>query len=138
VVRFDANNQEEKYVFNMLDRHARLPVEHIETGFGTLYANQTGIDIELMEQADGNSDFSESLEHNIKIGEGKISGLPAGLPAGSPVHITFRLEEDGRLSVYVVEPNSGKECTIVTQIEGVLSEEEVRDRATALQQIHTS
>ena len=137
-VRLDENNKQIEYVHHMIDRHARLPAEITETGFGTVNDNQTAVIIKLMEQADGNTEPSEELDNNILLREGRLTGLPPNLPAGSPIHVTFRLEEDGRLSVHAVEPSAPKECLIETKVTGVMSEEEVSKSKEALLGINVS
>ena len=138
VVRFDERQNEKEYVYHVIKRHAQLPANETETGLGTLYDNQTAVDIKLMEQADGNTEPSEDLEDNILIAEGRISGLPPNLPAGSPIHVTFRLEEDGRLTVHAVEPSSGRDCVVEAKVTGVMSKEEVIKSKEALLGVNVS
>lgn len=121
-----------EYVHHMIDRHAPLPAEKTETGFGTIYDNQTEVLIKLMEQADGNSEPSEEVENNVVIVDNKKLEVPANLPAGSPIHVTFRLEEDGRLTVLVLEPSSNNKKLIETTVKGVMSKEQVDESKKAL------
>ena len=137
-VRLDENNKQIEYVHHMIDRHAHLPAEITETGFGTVNDNQTVVLIKLMEQADGNFEPSEELGNNILLTEGHLTELPPNLPAGSPIHVTFRLEEDGRLSVHAVEPSTSKECVLNAKVTGVMSEEEVIESKEALLGINVS
>jgi molecular chaperone DnaK len=58
--------------------------------------------------------------------EGQIEGLPSNLPAESPVEISFGLEADGRLEVTAKELSSGKLLTLKAKLEGVMSNEEVK------------
>lgn len=132
VVRLDENGKEIEYVHHVIDRHASLPAEKTETGFGTLHDNQTTVLIKLMEQADGNTEPSEDLEDNVLLAEGQLKDLPPNLPAGSPIHVTFRLEEDGRLTVHAVEPSSGRDCVVEAKVTGVMSKEEVIKSKEAL------
>lgn len=132
MTRLDENKKVQEYVYHVIDRHSRLPTEKAVTGFRTLYDNQTEMRFKLMEQADGNTEHSEDLEDNILLSEGRLTGLPPNLPADSPIHITFRLDVDGRLTIHAVEPSSSKECVIDAKVTGVISEEEVIKSKDAL------
>jgi len=80
----------------------------------------------VMEQS--GQEESPELSDNREIGEGEITGLTPDLPAGSPIHVTFRLEEDGTLWVSALEPSSGKDLKFDIKVEGVMSREEVEER----------
>ncbi|MCK5509727.1 MAG: Hsp70 family protein [Desulfobacterales bacterium] len=123
----DENGEIMKYVHHMIDLHSPLPAEKIDKNIATLNDNQSEVEIKLAEQADGNSKPSENLEHNIILKEDGKLELPPNLPRGSPIHCTFRLGEDGRLSVYAFEPSSRKECVVNAEVEGIMSKKEVED-----------
>jgi molecular chaperone DnaK (HSP70) len=59
------------------------------------------------------------------LSAGEIGGLPPGLPAGSPIHINFRLTEDGTLQVTASEPSSGQKLELNVVVKSVMSKEEV-------------
>ena len=115
MTRLDENKKVQEYAYHVIDRHSHLPAEKTVT-IRTLYDNQTEMRIKLMEQADGNIGPSEDLEDNILLSEGRFTGLPPNLPAGSPIHVTFRLEEDGRLTVHAVEPSSEQDCVVKAKV----------------------
>jgi len=138
VVEFDDDNNQIDCVHHIIDRHAPLPAEKIETGFGTLYENQTEVLIKLAEQADGNSEPSKNLEHNIFLTEEGCLKLPPNLPKNSPIHCSFRIDEDGRLSVKAKEPSSGQEIEVNTVISGIMQEEEVKSAQKAFLQYNVS
>jgi molecular chaperone DnaK (HSP70) len=123
----DENGKIKEYVLRMIDRHSPLPAEKIEKNIVTIFDNQTEVEIKLAEQADGNSEPSENLEHNIILQENGKLELPPNLPRDSPIHCTFRLGEDGRLSVYAFEPSSRKECYVYAEVKGIMSKKEVED-----------
>lgn len=131
VTQLDKNGKEHEFVRHMIDRHSRLPAEKIGTDFGTLYNNQTSVLIKLMEQADGNFNPSKEITDNILITEGELK-IPGNLPAGSPLHITFRLEEDGRLTVSALEPSSSKKIKLEATVTGVMNAREVEESKKAL------
>jgi molecular chaperone DnaK len=122
----------EEYVAFLIHNNTQVPVEVTETGFGTIKANQRDVHIQVMEQA-GQSE-SPDLADNNNLGEGEITGLPANLPAGSPLHITFRLEDDGTLKVSAVEPSSGRNLNLEINVEGVMSPQEVEEKKGILLQ----
>jgi molecular chaperone DnaK len=125
LTRREPGGQDENYVYFILPRHTKLPAEKNEKGFGTYASNQRSVKIDLMEQADGNSEPSEILNNNISIGSGTIEGLPPNLPANSPIEITFQIKDDGTLALHA--SCLGKECHINAQVSGVMNEKELAD-----------
>lgn len=123
----DENGNIMMYVHCMIDIHSPLPAEKTEKNIATIIDNQTEVEIKLAEQADGNSKPSEDLEHNNILNEDGTLELPPNLPRGSPIHCTFQLGEDGRLSVYALEPSSQKNCVVNAEVEGIMSKTEVED-----------
>ena len=124
VVVKDLETMEEEVAY-LIHHNTALPAEVVETGFTTLHDNQRSVEVRIMEQA-GQTESPE-LSDNKPIGEGEITGLPPNLPAGSPIHVTFRLEEDGTLQVTAVEPMSGATLQLNITVEGVMSSEEVAE-----------
>jgi molecular chaperone DnaK len=120
----------EKRVAHLIRGNTPLPHAVTETRFGTLLANQRGVEIDVREQ--GGQTESELLENNTFIGGGEITGLPPNLAKGSPIHITFKLEEDGTLTVSAVEPSSGRNLFVEIKTKGVMSQEEVEERKSGL------
>ena len=115
----------ERMVAHLIHNNTAVPAEVTETGFGTLVANQRSVHVQVMEQA-GQAE-SPSLDDNHNLCEGEFE-LPGGLPAGAPIHITFRLEEDGTLKLRAVEPSSGRELKLEAKAEGVMSQQEVEEK----------
>jgi molecular chaperone DnaK (HSP70) len=115
-----------KEVVYLIHNNTPLPAEVLRTDFHTLQANQGSVQIEIVEQA-GQAESPDPLD-NKPIGEGDITGLPPHLPKGSPLHVTFRLEEDGTLHVTAVEPSSGATLQMTINVEGVMSEQQVEER----------
>ncbi|MFC5064113.1 Hsp70 family protein [Actinomycetospora atypica] len=93
----------------------------------TIDDGQTGVQIELYEQA--GTVPSADLADNIPIsgGAGSIDGIPAR-PAGAPIDILLRIDDEGLLSVRATHRESGKRLEIAVTI-GALTPEEV-DEAT--------
>lgn len=126
VLEDDENRKECECVYHVIDRHSPLPAERLETNLCIKYKNQSNVRIQIMEQADGNSKPSKEMDNNKPVAEDVLS-LPGNLPAGSPLHITFRLEEDGRLTVTALEPSSSKKIEIKTKVAGIMDEREVQE-----------
>ena len=114
-------------IHHLIDANRKLPAGPLKETFQTPYENQTGIGIEVWEQA--GSKKSADLADNRKIGNGFISDLPP-LPKGSPVDVTFWMSDSGVLRVEALEPKTGRKLNMELQITG-LTEQEVA-RATDL------
>ena len=114
----DSNDPELKreFVSHLLHANDQLPKSTGPQSFSTVVPNQTGIRIEVWEQA--GTEESPKLEHNGMIGEGIISGLPP-LPAGSPLTVTFDMDALGNLHVHAVEQSTGKELRLDLVIGGL-------------------
>lgn len=111
-------------VRHLIHAQQALPVESTERDFQTIQDSQTEIRIQVMEQA-GTTESTE-VDDNKRVAEGLIKGIPLGLPKGSPIHVTFRLERDGTLTVRAVEPSSGKNVTIELKIQGAASRNDIQ------------
>jgi molecular chaperone DnaK (HSP70) len=125
VVAWDEGAGRDEVVY-LIHNNSRLPADITETGFGTRMANQTSVEIRVMEQA-GQAE-SRELSDNVELVSGEIGGIPPGLPVGSPIHVTFRLAKDGTLQVTASEPSSGRNLCLEAKFEGVMSEQEVEQR----------
>lgn len=123
VVAVDADDGEKEYVAYLIQNNTPVPVEVTETGFGTLRPNQQQVSVRVMEQS--GQVQSPVPEDNKLISEGEIAPLPPNLPVGSPIHVTFRLAEDGTLSVTALEPSSGRDLKLEVKVEGVMSQQEI-------------
>lgn len=126
VVAIKDEQSMEEFVAFLIGNNTPVPAEVTETEFGTIRADQRDVHVRVMEQS--GQDESPELSDNRQISEGQITGLPPHLPAGSPIHVTFRLEEDGTLRVSAAEPSSGQELKLEVKVEGVMSGEEVDEK----------
>jgi molecular chaperone HscA len=69
----------------------------------------------------------DNIEHNRKLGEFHLSGIP-GMPAGLPkIEVTFMLDADGILKVSAKELRSGIEQTIDLKPQYGLTDEELEN-----------
>jgi molecular chaperone DnaK len=116
VLDSDDPKLEREYVDHLLEANAALPADSGPRKFATVAPNQTEIEIQVWEQ--GGAIASKELEHNNRIGEGRITGLPP-LPAGSPVEVTATMDAIGTLRVHAVELRTGKDLEIELTIGGM-------------------
>jgi molecular chaperone DnaK len=100
-------------VVHLLQPNTPLPADTGPYPFATVVNNQRMVEIEVWEQSGPVA--SEEVEHNTRIGRGRLTGLPAG-PAGTQVDVSFVMSETGRLSVHATEPSSGAELRFDLQI----------------------
>jgi molecular chaperone DnaK (HSP70) len=94
-----------QYVFHLLRSNTPLPADTGPFPFGSGLDNQRAVDIEVWEQVGPVE--SEELDRNALVGRGRLRDLPPGVKGSNPFEITFRLAEDGRLTVHAIEPGSG-------------------------------
>ena len=135
IVATDYDTKQEFVAF-LIHNNTPIPAEITETSFGTLEDDQRNVLIRVMEQG-GQAESTELID-NIKIGENEITDLPPNLPAGSPIHVTFRLEEDGTLTITAIEPSSQKELKFNVTVEGFMSRQEVLEKKGLLLKKHVS
>jgi molecular chaperone DnaK len=113
---------------HLLHANTALPATPPTEKYGTAQDGQTGIIVEIWEQA--GPDESPRVSDNEKIGDGKIADLPP-LPKGSPIAISFTMDEMGTLRVHAVEASTGKELDIELAIAG-LSKDDLDQARTAV------
>jgi molecular chaperone DnaK len=115
-------------VSHVIHQNERLPIASRSCVVATVLNGQPSVRIQVFEQAGAVE--SPAVEHNRRVLDGELSGLPAALPAGSPIRVVLSLGLDGRLAVTAVEPSSGATLTLEACIEGVLDTGS-RERAAA-------
>ncbi|GIF26528.1 molecular chaperone DnaK [Paractinoplanes tereljensis] len=103
-------------ISHLLFANTPLPAGPVKERFITAFPDQTGIEIDVWEQA--GTEVSRRPEDNKKIGAGEIIRLPR-LPKGSPIDITFAMDETGLLTVDAVELVTGQRERIEVQIGGL-------------------
>lgn len=125
-------NDSEQKVVNMILKQTTVPVEISQT-FATHEANQENVEISVFENelSDNNVEISMSKE----IGTGLIDGIPSNLPAGSPIQVTFKINEEGRLDIHAMEMTGKKELNLTVETTSVISGqelEEAKERSKAI------
>jgi molecular chaperone DnaK (HSP70) len=108
--------QERTFVDHVLHANDPLPRRVEGNLYYTVVDNQEAVRFPIWEQAGALE--SRELEHNTKIGEGAITGLPP-LPGGSPLEVTFEMDEMGTLRVHAMEPTSHRDVHIELKIGGL-------------------
>lgn len=113
----------------LLTKNTEIPFvyESAPRAFGTAHANQSTIELVLME-ADGDSlDPAQCKE----IGRGHVE-LPAGVPKGSEVKIWFNYSADGTMTLRAREVSTNSECEVNIIRSGVLGIGEVHEAGEVL------
>lgn len=122
----------EQKVVNMILKQTTVPAEISQT-FATHEANQENVEISVFENElpDNHVEVSMSKE----IGTGLIDGIPSNLPAGSPIQVTFKINEEGRLDIHAIEMTGKKELNLTVETTSVISGqelEEAKERSKAI------
>jgi molecular chaperone DnaK (HSP70) len=117
------NQDKKKEVVNLILKNTTVPAEVTER-FGTESASQDAVDIRIME--DEVSDKNLEPEQAIEIGTA-ILDLPYGLPANSPIDITFRLNEEGRLEMTALEITDDRKISVSIETSSVIQGEELEE-----------
>ncbi|MDM8539095.1 Hsp70 family protein, partial [Desulfobacterales bacterium HSG17] len=97
VVAHDAEDKE--VVYNLILKNTDVPIT-AHRSFGTAVNNQEAASIQIMENE--SSEIITLPEHSISIGTAVLK-LPSDLKADTPIEITFRLNEEGRLEITAEE-----------------------------------
>ncbi len=104
------NAKDEEIVFNLILKNTDVPNVITKT-FGTAVKDQEAVTVQIMEN--DNSDVVSPLEEAVEIGTAVLK-LPDGLDVDTPIDITFKLNEEGRLEISAVEPTESKRTVNVT------------------------
>ncbi|MCB0567596.1 MAG: Hsp70 family protein [Phaeodactylibacter sp.] len=121
ILAYDGNN--EKILSNLILKNETVPSE-ITRKFGTREDNQSNVKLEIMESL--STDQKTSQKNGTEIGTA-VMNLPPGLPAQSPIEITFRINEEGRLDVQARELTSGREVETSVETTSVISGEALEE-----------
>jgi molecular chaperone DnaK len=119
-----------RFIHHVIHQHDPLPATDRELTVSTILDDQRVARIEVYEQAGAVP--SAEVEHNRRVLDGELSGLPVPLPAGSPIRIRLTLDRDGRLGLTATEPRSGATLSLEACIDGVLDTAERDQVARAL------
>jgi len=92
-------------VSHLVPHNSPLPCA-VKKQFGTIRDGQDTVTVRIVEGESRNPDEC------IPVGACTIEQLPEGLPRGSPVEVTFRYDNSGRLHVEAMEISSGKRASV--------------------------
>lgn len=134
-------SRDESRVINLIYRNTKVPCQMTRPGY-TIVANQSHVRVQIMENSEDpeeqNSAFEDpkgiDLDLCTLLWEGLLP-LPPDCPASTEVLSTFKLDENGLLSVECFEPASGNRLNHEIQTAPTLSAEEkkeIRDRQASL------
>lgn len=102
----------------MIPRNSALPTERTKS-FTTASDNQSSIKVEIIEGGD------DSGNNSTAIGRCVIRDLPPSLPANTPVDVTFRYGNNGRLVVEACLPKTGAQAVLSLNRAAGLAPEEL-------------
>lgn len=121
VVVIDQNDKE--FVDNLILKNTTVPVE-VSRNYGTHEANQENVNVRIMENEV--SEETNPPEMSIEIGNA-IMEIPANLPAQSPIKITFKLNEEGRLDITAIEATENREMHAAIETNSILQGEALEE-----------
>ena len=114
------------YIEHLIDAQTQVPCGPETLVANTVVANQSGVEIEIWEQAGASPSRDLAANHRVDDA-GLIEGLtPFALPASSPINIQISVDAEGTVLLHAVEPRSGKDLTMNVRI-SVLSQEQVEE-----------
>lgn len=126
-----ASYKGEKCVWNLLFSQATLPTSYTQRFF-TEMENQRTIDIVLMENDIGvdradmpKEERKTDIEFSKELGKNVLT-IDDNLPIKSPIDVTININEEGRILVTAIDPNSGKSCNVESQSQFIKTEEEIK------------
>ncbi|MCL4285510.1 MAG: Hsp70 family protein [Fimbriimonadaceae bacterium] len=123
VIALNQQRQEENDL--LVPRNSKLPFSTTKR-YSTSCDNQIELLLEIME--------GDSKDRNlcIKLGEGRITGIPPNLPEGSPVDVSIGLDDESLMVVKARELTYGKSVEFVVKRATGLTDEEVQDHRSRL------
>ncbi len=104
------NSEDREIVYNLILKNRTVPVT-VTQSFGTAVDNQEIVSIQIMENE--SSERIMQPEHAVLIGTAVLK-LPSDLRKDTPVEITFRLNEEGRLEITAEETSETRRSVNVT------------------------
>ena len=107
---FDDKGNPKLTVSNLIYRNTPLPAECKQT-YATITNNQKMVVVELVENMcdaplQGMAEPVVEVSDSVSLWDGDLPIQP-GLPIHSPIEVTFRIDEDGRLTLIAYDPASG-------------------------------
>jgi molecular chaperone DnaK (HSP70) len=129
------DSKDKEVVFNLILKNTDVPNVITKT-FGTAIEDQEAVSIQIMENE--SSDTIARPEEAVVIGTA-ILNLPSGLAADTPIDITFRINEEGRLEITAVEPTESRRTVkAVVKTRSVIQDDEFQDAKARSRNIKVS
>lgn len=114
------NMDDEEIVYNLILKNSTVPIVTTKA-FGTAVDDQEQVAVQIMEN--GSSDISAKPGNSVEIGQALLD-LPAGLKKDTPIDITFRLNEEGRLQITAMELTESKTVNVSIDTRSVIQGED--------------
>ncbi|OQY57546.1 MAG: molecular chaperone DnaK [Desulfobacteraceae bacterium 4572_88] len=114
------DSKDEEVVFNLILKNTDVPNVITKT-FGTAIDDQEAVSIQIMENE--SSDTIAPPHQAVVIGMAVLK-LPGGLEADTPIDITFRMNEEGRLEITAVESTESRRIKATVETSSVISGKE--------------
>jgi len=89
-----------KKSIHLIPKNTELPAAMSQV-FYTHRSGKPSLHVQVLEGE------AEETEHNIQVGECRITGLPPGLPQGSPVQVRLAYDRSGRITVMALDMTHG-------------------------------
>ena len=128
------NTTMQEFVANLIRVNDVVPVSVTQT-FGTVEADQPSVEVRIMENIV--SDSETTLDTSEELGKSLLD-LPARLPANSPIEISFRLDEQGRLHMTAREVTDNRIIEATIETSRVISKEELQEAKARSKQLVVS
>ena len=107
---------------NLIVKHTPVPTEGRQT-FGTAGANADEIDLVVFINNESQSDVSPDVSEELG---NAVFTLDGNLPEKAPIEITFKLDEQGSLTLVGLDKTHGKRIEADFKSDGVMSDAELQ------------
>jgi molecular chaperone DnaK (HSP70) len=125
VIAHDA--QDKEIIYNLILKNSGVPITTTRS-FGTAVDNQNAAAIQIMENE--SNEVVADPEHAVTIGTAVLN-LPTDLKENTPVEITFKLNEEGRLEITAEETSETRRSVNVTiETKSVITGDEFEEAKT--------
>jgi molecular chaperone DnaK len=104
--------------FHLIPKNTELPAAMSQV-FYTHRSGKASLHVQVLEGE------AEEPEHNIQVGECRITGLPPELPQGSPVQVRLAYDGSGRITVMALDMTYGRFAQAVIENHNRLTKEQI-------------
>ena len=114
-------------VRNLIVKQTPVPCEGSQV-FGTAGPNADEIDLVVFSNDESAGDASADM--SLEVGRA-VFELDGTLPAKAPIEITFKLDEQGTLTLVGLDKTHGKVIEATFKADGVMTDEEIQEKIEA-------